>query len=93
MSFSINIPTEFICGVLAIFTVVKIYEFLFKWKESNSTRLKWGGNMKKECTYLKSILVDDDIFGHPTYERYCELYKKEVLEIKCIKCKSRKMVE
>lgn len=49
--------------------------------------------MNKECTYLKSILVDDDIFGHPTYERYCELYKKEVLEIKCIKCKSRKLVE
>lgn len=47
--------------------------------------------MKKKCTYLKSILVDDDIFGHPTYERYCELYKKEVLEIKCIKCKSRKL--
>lgn len=30
MSFSIDIPTEFICGVLAIFTVVKMYEFLFK---------------------------------------------------------------
>lgn len=49
--------------------------------------------MNPECTYLKSILVDDDIFGHPTYERYCELYKREVLEIKCIKCKSRKLVE
>lgn len=49
--------------------------------------------MKKECTYLQIILVNDDIFGHPTYERYCKLYKREVLEIKCIKCKSRKLVE
>ena len=49
--------------------------------------------MKKECTYLQIILVNDDIFGHPTYGHYCELYKREVLEINCIKCKSRKLEE
>ena len=49
--------------------------------------------MNKECIYLKPILIDDDIFGHPTYACYCELYKREVLEIKCIKCKKRKLVE
>ena len=48
--------------------------------------------MSKECIHLKITLVNDDICGHPTYERYCELYKREVLEIKCVKCKSRKLV-
>lgn len=42
----------------------------------------------ENCEYFSSKLIEDDIFGHPSYEYYCSKNEelKEVYSVICIRC-------
>ena len=49
---------------------------------------------EEDCEYLSYKLIEDDIFGHPTYDYYCSNNShnipKQIFSWKCSKCEKYK---